>query len=165
MPLDIDPIDLAAQNWRTAGWEDTALGMAAVTSVMRAHQLLLSSVDDALRPFGLTFARYEVLMLLTFSRRGELPAGKIGERLQVHAASITNALNRLETSALIVRQPNPLDGRGVLAAITPLGRDVAHESSKVLNRDVFGTLPISDRDLRELCAVLRRLRRHFGDFV
>jgi hypothetical protein len=33
--------------------------MATVTSVMRVQQILLSAVDGALRPHGLTFARYE----------------------------------------------------------------------------------------------------------
>ena len=40
-----------------------------------------------LRPYGITFSRYEALVLLTFSRRGSLPLSKIGERLQVHATS------------------------------------------------------------------------------
>jgi DNA-binding MarR family transcriptional regulator len=162
--LRVDPIDLAVGNWRRAGWDRAAPGMAAVTSVMRAQQLLLGRADDALRPFGLTFARYEVLMLLSFSRHGELPAGKIGERLQVHAASVTNALKRLEADGFVARKPNPRDGRGVLASITTAGREIAEKGSEVLNRDVFEALPLSDRDLRELQSVLRRLRRHFGDF-
>ncbi len=44
--------------------------MAAVTSVMRAQAIVLARVEDVLRPLGLTFARYEVLMLLLFSGRG-----------------------------------------------------------------------------------------------
>ena len=60
--------------------------MAAVTSVMRVQQLLLSRVEDILKPYGLTFAAYEALRLLAFSRRGSLPMGKMGERLMVHPA-------------------------------------------------------------------------------
>src|ERR1700744_2657127 len=96
--------------------------MAVVTSVMRLQQIFLARADAVLRPFGLTFARYEVLMLLSFSRRGVLPLGKIGERLQVNAASVTNAVNRLETEGLVARQSNPDDGRGTLARLTPTGR-------------------------------------------
>ena len=44
--------------------------MAAATSIMRAQQIVLAAVDGALRPFGLTFARYEGLVLLLFSLRG-----------------------------------------------------------------------------------------------
>src|SRR5208282_1881291 len=57
--------------------------MAAVTSIMRAQQILLAELDALLRPYELTFARYEALVLLTFSRRGALPLGVIGERLMV----------------------------------------------------------------------------------
>ena len=91
-PLPDDPIDLAHSSWRDQGWGESADGMAVVTSIMRVQQVLLARVEAILRPLGLTFARYEVLMLLRFSRKGFLPVGKIGERLQVHPASVTNAV-------------------------------------------------------------------------
>ena len=52
--------------------------MTAVTSIMRVQQLLLARVEDALKPYGLTFAVYEALRLLAFTRRGSLPMGKLG---------------------------------------------------------------------------------------
>ena len=162
--LPRDPIEMARENWDDAGWGAATEGMAAVTAVVRAQQLLVARVEDALQPFGLTFARYEVLMLLTFSRRGALPAGKIGERLQVHPASVTNALNRLERDDMITRRTNPLDARSVLAEITPKGRATARRASLAVNRDVFEALPLPDDDLRVLSAVLKRLRGAFGDF-
>ena len=73
--LPDDPIDRAADHWRAHGWGDAADGMAVLTSVMRVQQILLAAVESWLRPLGLTFARYEVLMLLLFSRRGALPVG------------------------------------------------------------------------------------------
>ena len=86
-PLPFDPIQEAARLWDQR-WDETPR-MRAVTSLMRVHQLVLTELDELLRPLGLTFARYEVLVLLSFSRRGALPLGKIGERLQVHATSVT----------------------------------------------------------------------------
>ena len=99
--------------------------MAVVTSIMRLQQVFLARADAVLRPLGLTFARYEVLMLLSFSRRDALPLGKIGERLQVNPASVTNAVDRLEADGLVTRRSNPDDGRVTLAALTPSGRRVA----------------------------------------
>ena len=98
--------------------------MAVVTSIMRLQQIFLARADAVLRPLGLTFARYEVLMLLSFSRRDALPLGKIGERLQVNPASVTNAVDRLEADGLVTRRSNPDDGRVTLAALTPSGRRV-----------------------------------------
>ena len=97
--LPLDPIREAERLWTEHGWQESAPGMAAVTSLMRAHQLVLSRVEAVLRPLDVTFARYEVLMLLVFSRRGTLPMSRIGTRLQVHQTSVTNAVDRLERRA------------------------------------------------------------------
>jgi DNA-binding MarR family transcriptional regulator len=75
--------------------------MAAVTSIMRAQQILLAELDGLLRPHGLTFARYEALVLITFSRAGELPMRTIGQRLMVHPTSVTNIIDRLERQGLV----------------------------------------------------------------
>ena len=119
--LPFDPIERAAAIWRERFGESSA--MAAVTSIMRAHQILLAQLDTLLRPYDLTFARYEALVLLTFSRTGALPLSKIGERLMVHPTSVTNTVSRLERAGLVRRRRNPRDGRGVLAEITDVGRE------------------------------------------
>jgi DNA-binding MarR family transcriptional regulator len=160
-----DPIELAAENWSSRGWDDAAAGMAAVTSVMRVQQIMLRDVEAVLKPLGLTFARYEVLMLLGFSRAGALPVGKVGERLQVHPASVTNAVDRLERDGYVRRTANPTDGRGVLAEVTDAGRALAERATAALNAEVFSSLPLADGELRSLYRILRRLRRASGDFV
>jgi DNA-binding MarR family transcriptional regulator len=138
--------------------------MAAVTSVMRAQQILLARCDEVLRPHGLTFARYEVLMLLSFSRRGSFSMKSIGSRLQVHPTSVTNAVNRLEVSGLVHRKPDPEDGRAVLVRLTDHGRDVAHQATTALNERVFADTGLPERRVRTLVSVLRELRRGAGDF-
>jgi DNA-binding MarR family transcriptional regulator len=159
-----DPIKLAMANWESRGWDDEVVGMAVVTSVMRVWQLLNAQVEAALRPLDLTFSRFEVLMLLSFSRTGALPVGKVGERLQVHPASVTNAVERLEREGLVERRPNPNDRRGVLAVITEAGRRRADEASDVVNRTVFGALPLDRADQEALVRLLERMRHAFGDF-
>jgi DNA-binding MarR family transcriptional regulator len=163
-PLAFDPIAEAERHWRDHGWEEAAPGMAAVTSIMRAQQILLGRVDDVLRAFDLTFARYELLRLLAFSRQGTLPLGKISQRLQVHAASVTNAVDRLVDQGLVTRTPNPSDGRGLLATITPAGQDVVDQATEKLNSSVFSSLGLSERDLQQLFRVLCKLRQSAGDF-
>jgi len=164
-PLAADPIDLARSRWCDEGWSESADGMAVVTSIMRVQQVLLSRVEAILRPLGLTFARYEVLMLLRFSRKGSLPVGKIGERLQVHPASVTNAVQRLEQDGFVVRSVNPADGRSVLAEITSSGRQVTNEATDRLNDEVFALVPIPGVEQRNVYAVLKEMRRAFGDFT
>jgi len=163
-PLPDDPIDLAHARWRHEGWGDAADGMAVVTSIMRVQQVLLARVEAVLRPLGLTFARYEVLMLLRFSRTGRLPVGKIGERLQVHPASVTNAVQRLEQDGFVERSANPVDGRSVLAEITPRGRKLTERATAQLNTRVFEAVPGPPDDHRQIYDVLKSMRRSFGDF-
>lgn len=138
--------------------------MALVTSIMRVQQVFLARIEAVLRPFGLTFARYELLRLLAFTRSGVLPVGKIGERLQVHPASVTNAVQRLEADGHVRRSPNPRDGRSVLAEITPIGRALVEECTDSLNEQVFAIVPISPDEQRDAFAALRSIRQAFGDF-
>ena len=163
--LKFDPIAEATANWCSSGWDDAAPGMALVTSVMRAQQLFLARVDAALAAHELTFARFEVLMLLQFTRRGELPLSKIGERLQVHPASVTNAINRLEAAELVARRAHPSDGRATLAAITAAGRRRVLRAAAALNDEVFTQLEVSPRAAEQVVTVLASLRRNAGDFV
>lgn len=158
-----DPIELAHGNWVDAGWADAADGMALVTSIMRVQQLYLGRIEALLRPHGLTFARFELLRLLAFSRRGVLPVGKIGERLQVHPASVTNAVQRLVEAGLVVRRANPDDGRGVLASITPKGRDLVERCTATLNDRVFESTELSETEMAAARASLDVIRSRLGD--
>ena len=155
----------AERQWEAHGWAEAAAGMAAVTSVMRAQQLFLSRIDSLLAADGLTFARYEVLVLLSFSRAGCLPLGKVGARLQVHPASVTNAVDRLETQGLVRRDPHPTDGRTRLATITDAGREVAERATAALNGEVFSALGLTADEATQLVRLLEKVRRAAGDFA
>ena len=135
--VHVDPITEARRQWVEHGWADAAPGMAAVTSIMRAQQVLLARVDEKLAEFELSFARFELLRLLAFTRHGELPLGKLGVRLQVHPTSITSAVDRLEAQGFVERQRHPTDGRTTLAVITRSGRRTVERATQVLNDEVF----------------------------
>jgi DNA-binding MarR family transcriptional regulator len=163
LELPFDPIERAAQIWARRFGESPA--MAAVTSIMRAQQILLGALDALLRPYDLTFARYEALVLLSFSRAGSLPLRVIGERLMVHPTSVTNIINRLERQQLVIRRPNPSDGRGRLAEITPAGRDVVAKATKDLMAAEFGLSGYASDELEDVFTLLRSLRVAAGDFL
>lgn len=162
--LATDPIREAARLWREHGWGDAADGMAAITSLMRAQQIVLARVDAALKPFGVSFARYEVLMLLHFSHSPALPMSVIGDRLQVHPTSVTNAVDRLQESGLVSRESSPEDRRTTLIALTDVGRDVACRATERLNVEVFSNPGMPAADARRLVTVLTQLRSGAGDF-
>jgi len=163
--MPFDPIDEARVRWSERWDPDVSDAMAAATSIMRAQQIVLAAVDGALRPFGLTFARYEGLVLLLFSRRGSLPLGIMGQRLMIHPASVTNIIDRLEVQGLVRRIPHPTDGRTTLAEITEAGRDLAREATAAVNSVAFGLGRLDRQDLADLQRIIRTLRRGNGDFV
>ncbi len=162
--LAFDPVAEARRQWEDHGWGEAAPGMAVVTSVMRVHQVFLARIEELLRPYDLTFARYEVLVLLLFSRRGALPLGTVGSRLQVHPASVTNAVGRLEGQGLVRRSPHPSDGRAVLASLTPAGRRLAERATAELNASVFCDLGLSADECADVFRLLRKVRQGAGDF-
>ncbi len=162
LDLAFDPIDRAASIWRERFGPSEA--MAVATSIMRVQQLLLAEFDRICRPYGVTFARYEALVLLSFSRTGALPMAKIGERLMVHPTSVTNTIQRLEAAGFVTREPNPRDGRGTLARITDHGRDVVDKVTTELMEAEFGLDALGDADLARLFDALRRVRVAAGDF-
>jgi DNA-binding MarR family transcriptional regulator len=161
-PLPFDPIAEARRHWDER-WPGGG-AMAAATSIMRAQQIVLARVDEALRPFALTFARYEALVLLSFSRRGSLPLGKMGERLMIHPTSVTNIADRLEVQGFIRRVPHPTDRRTTLAEITEEGRAVVEEATKAVTEVAFAMDGLSERELEQLIRLLRKLRLSAGDF-
>lgn len=163
-PLPFDPIEEARRQWRRRWSDDAAEAMVAVTSIMRVHQILMARLNELLEPFGLTFPRYEALMLLHFSRNGSLPLGKIGERLQVHRTSVTNTIDGLEKLGLVRRVPHETDRRAVLAEILPEGRDIAQRATEALNAAEFATEPLSGQELTDISRALRTLRQGAGDF-
>jgi len=162
LSLPFDPIARADELWKQR-WGPVP-SMSAITSIMRAQQILLAKVDAVVKPYGLTFARYEALVLLTFSQHGELPMSKIGERLMVHPTSVTNTVDRLVTSGLVDKRPNPNDGRGTLASITAKGRTVVEAATEALMEMDFGLGVYDTRECEEIFAMLRPLRVAARDF-
>ncbi|MEU6813605.1 MarR family transcriptional regulator [Streptomyces sp. NPDC046860] len=162
LSLPFDPIARADELWKQR-WGSVP-SMAAITSIMRAQQILLAEVDAVVKPYGLTFARYEALVLLTFSKEGELPMSKIGERLMVHPTSVTNTVDRLVKAGLVAKRPNPKDGRGTLAVITAKGREVVDSATRDLMAMDFGLGAYDAEGCADVFEILRPLRVAAGDF-
>ena len=161
-PLTFDPIERAGELWNERIGEDRAMRLA--TSIMRVQQLVLAALDAAVKPFGITFARYEVLVLLSFSRTGSLPLSKVGERLMVHPTSVTNLIDRLDAQGLVTRTVDVADRRRVLASLTPAGRRVLKRATAALTNIDFAVGSLDGADQERAYELLRMLRSSdFGD--
>ena len=163
-PLRFDPIAEARRQWRRRWGAAPTPAMGAVTSIMRVQQILIARLNTVLKPWGLTFPRYEALMLLYLSRNGSLPLGKMGARLQVHPTSVTNTMDGLERLGYATRARHEHDRRTTLATITDRGREAAEAATRALNEERFGTAPLRTAELEAISEILRRVRLDEGDF-
>jgi DNA-binding MarR family transcriptional regulator len=139
--------------------------LSAVTAIMRTQQILLARIETALKPFDLSFARFELLRLLSFTRHGSLPMAFASARLQVHPTSVTNAVDRLEAAELVKRVPHPTDGRATLVEITPAGRERVDAATAELNSAIFRRTGFDAPQVEQLNALLTGFRRDAGDFT
>src|SRR5687767_15938588 len=117
--------------------------MTAAMSIARGEQLVVGRMNAALKPFDLTLARYETLLLLAISDSGSLPLGRMSDLMMVHPTSITNNMDRLEAQGYVRRYPHETDRRTTLAEITSSGREIFDIASSELQKVDFGPAQFS----------------------
>jgi DNA-binding MarR family transcriptional regulator len=157
-----DPIVVADEHWKQLGC-DTGWHFRASLSIYRADDLIRERDDAALRPHHLTRAKHEALAIIYFSRAGELPLGKLGERLLVHPTSVTSTVDALEHRGLVRRVGHPTDRRATLARITPKGRRAMQDSCSRISAHRCGLAALTDDDATKLFGLLARVRADAGD--
>jgi DNA-binding MarR family transcriptional regulator len=162
-PLVYDPVEASRERWVQQGWGDSAPGMAAVVSVMRAEQIFLNRAAAILRPLGLTFARYQVLGMLRWT--SPLTLGAVGHRLWITPATVTSAVDRLEKAGLSRRVAHPTDARATLVEITPKGRRLFDRAVELLNTDLFNEVGLDEDELDHLVELIGKIRAAEGDVV
>ena len=160
-PLVYDPVEASRERWIEQGWVDSAAGMAAVVSVMRAEQIFLRRATDVLRPLGLTFARYQVLGMLRWA--GPLTLGAVGHRLWITPGTVTSSVDRLEAADLCVRRAHPDDRRSSLLDVTDTGREAAAAADAAVRDELAQRLDsLSARDVDRVASLLRNIRVSVG---
>jgi len=147
-----DPVDEATRQW--AERYADASGFRGLVSLIRTYGTVIRSVETQLRPFGLNLSRYEVLLLLSFTRAGRLPAMRLRDLLMVHGSSVTYLVDRLEEAGFVAREADPDDGRVALVCITDAGRAVVEKASNRLVEFEFGALGELSESERELLSEL-----------
>jgi DNA-binding MarR family transcriptional regulator len=162
-PLVYDPVDASRERWVQQGFADTAAGMAAVVSVVRAEQIFQRRASQTLRPLGLTFARYQVLGMLRWA--GPLTLGAVGHRLWITPGTVTSGIDRLEAAGLCRRASHPTDARATLVEITAKGRRLFDNAVEKLNADLFGTVGLDEEELDLLVKLIGKIRAADGDVV
>ena len=160
LPVDpalADPVLEAEANWAREGWVDGPWFRAAF-SIYRTAELIRLTNDDALRPLKLTHVRHEALAVLFFSQAGEMPMGRLSERLLVHPTSVTSTVDTLQRLGYVRRVPHPTDRRTTLARITPKGRRAVESSIETMAAARCGVGALSTAQARRVFNLLAKVR-------
>src|ERR1700728_4225474 len=85
------------------------------------HQLTLRLDRHLLQDSGLTEADYEILAVLSGHPTGHMPAQELGALVQWEKSRLSHQVRRMQERGLIVREPNPADGRSAMICLLPAG--------------------------------------------
>ena len=152
-----DPVQEAARHWAER-YPDTQ-GFSGLVSMIRAYSVAVRSIEAVLRPLGLNLSRYEVLLLLSFTRTGRLPTMRLRDLLMVHGSSVTYLVDKLEEARLVEREQDPDDGRVLLVCVTDAGRELVDEASLALCAAGFGAFAaLTEEQATQLIGILAQLR-------
>jgi DNA-binding MarR family transcriptional regulator len=90
---------------------------------------------------GLSMAR--MMALQELSLRGRCRMGELSDCLGVAARTMTSTVDGMVRDGLVVRRPDPADGRAVLVELTGAGRGALAEGTRVRDAviaEIFATL-------------------------
>ena len=142
----------SAKGWAAGPW------FRAAMSIYRVAELIRQSNAATLSPMQLTAVRHEALAVLYFSQAGELPMGKLSERLLVHPTSVTSTVDTLQRLGFVRRAPHPSDRRATLARITPKGRRAVEASVRGMAAADCGIGMLSNAQARTTFNLLAKVR-------
>ena len=164
MPERRDNLAEARRQWARHYSPEGARGLHSVSSLGRAAHLLRTAAEEALAPYGISFAQFELLQLLMWSRSGGLPMSKISARLHLPPASLTHTVGRLESQGLLKRVANPQDKRSTLLSITDQGIVLTASAGPALDA-FFADIPVEPQVHDALIACTDTIRKSYGDKV
>ncbi len=133
-----------------------------VQSLQRTEILLAGRLNTRFRPYGLTTATFNVLIMLLGSEESLSPCD-IGEQLNVTRGTVTGLLDSLERQKLVRRLPHPEDRRMLVIELTPEGRELLRRLLPEHYHCMANMLAcLSDTEKETFTQVLAKIQDHLG---
>jgi len=131
-----------------------------VQSLQRIEGLLAGRMNNLFRPYGLSTATFNVILVLSRAG-GSLSPCDIGEQLSVTRGTVTGLLDSLERQRLVRRTPHPKDRRMLLIELTDEGRIIL---DRLMPEHVQGMCELlaclSESEKKAFAGVLAKLQDH-----
>jgi DNA-binding MarR family transcriptional regulator len=128
----------------------------AWVQIVRAYQLIMRRLEQALDGVGLSLPKFEVLAHLHFD--GAITQNELAQRLLVTKGNVCGLIDRLETAGLVERMADPADRRANRLRLTERGTALLTEALPphlALVKEMMG--PLRPGELRSLHGLLARL--------
>ena len=119
-----------------------------------AARKITAHYTPLLKPLGLTYTQYIVLMCLW--ERDGMTVGELGERLYLDSGTLTPLLKKLEGAGIITRSRNTHDERVVTASLTDKGRQL-RERCKDIPTAVGSDVPLDEQESLQLYETLYKI--------
>ena len=116
--------------------DDTGL-VTAWHELLARHARATASLERRLQhDHGLGVSEYEVLERLAGSANAESRMQDLADAVHLSQSALSRVVGRLETDGLVHRGMCPNDRRGIVACLTPTGRD-RYEAARPTHREVL----------------------------
>ncbi|MGY1602068.1 MarR family winged helix-turn-helix transcriptional regulator [Geodermatophilus sp. SYSU D00815] len=156
-----DAVDQMVAQWRRERADLDPSSMALFARLTRAHLAASRAIDATLDRHGLKRGEFDVLASL---RRAAAPfrlsPGDLARAMVLSPAATTHRVQLLEGRGLVVRRPDPADGRYGVVELTEAGRELVDRAvaDHVAGLDrMLADVPPADRQrLTELLAAVER---------
>lgn len=161
-----DRMDDILEEWGRRRPDLDTSGLEVVSRVLRAAHFLQGALDDIAASYGLSHqGDLDVLTeIYRMSPERDLTPTELAGALLLTAGGMTVRLHRLQDAGLIVRTPNPRDGRGVFVRLTPAGTEIAeHALSTLLDAQVTSIEGLDETERTQLASLLRKVLEDLGD--
>ncbi|MGY1810294.1 MarR family winged helix-turn-helix transcriptional regulator [Blastococcus sp. SYSU D00669] len=156
-----DAVDRMVAQWRAERADLDPSAMALFARLTRVHVAASRAIEATLGRYGLKRGEFDVLASLRRAAEPfRLSPGDLARAMVLSPAATTHRVQLLEGRGLVVRRPDPADGRYGVVELTPAGRELVDRAVAdhvaTLDRMLAG-VPPADRDrLTELLAAVER---------
>ena len=113
---------------------------------------IVGSYTPYLKPLGLTYTQYVVLMVLW--EQESVNVGQLGEILRLDAGTLTPLLKRLEKAGYVTRERSREDERVTIISITTAGEALKEKCKDIPQKMASNGSPLSEKDAKELYRLL-----------
>jgi DNA-binding MarR family transcriptional regulator len=136
-------------------------GHETLLNIFVTANLLIKEAQQLFRPFGLTEAQFDILMMLeTQSDNGLLSQTELGHMLLVNRSNVTGLVDRVEQAGWVRRVPDGIDRRINLVEITESGRKILNNTKNVYMKRIEEiTSVLSENEKRLLVEILEKIRK------